>query len=209
MLIKWDAVIGLIKARLEGVNIINSFTQIFEAAIEASIRHHDKMRKGTDIPYISHPMSVALILARMGATNDAIIAGILHDTVEDSELTLEDISAQFGQRIADIVAACSEPDKKLSWKVRKEHTLEHLPEVDRDVWMVVCADKFHNASSMLGDYRQNSKGFWDRFNEGENEQKWYYQELVKALASGSHYCPDLYQQLAETVEELFGIATVG
>lgn len=141
----------------------------------------------------------------MGATNEAITAGILHDTIEDGHLTQEDINKQFGQRIAEIVIACSEQDKSLPWKERKEHTLHMLPDVDRDVWMVVCADKLHNAYSILADLKQslNDDEFWKRFNAGKTEQKWYYSSLVDKLAYGSHYCPDLYKQLVTTVKELF------
>lgn len=169
----------------------------------ASSGHHDQKRKGTDIPYISHPMSVALILADFGATDNAIIAGILHDTVEDSELTLEDVREQFGQRITEIVAACSEPDKNLEWEDRKKHTNQVLRSADSDVWMVTCADKFHNVSMMLTDYKLIGDILWKRFNRGKDQQKWYFTELLKSLAPGSHYCPPLYQLLQAPVNELF------
>ena len=69
--------------------------------------------------------------------------------------------------------------------------------------MVVCADKYHNVYSMRTDYLKDGEKLWERFNRGKEQQKWYYQGILKALAPGSHYCPQLYEQLKLTIDDLF------
>src|SRR4051812_26999074 len=87
-------------------------------------------RKGTDFPYIAHPISVAEILDRFECGEDVIVAGFLHDTIEDTQVTAEEISAIFGDRIAALVTAASEPDRTLTWEDRKQHTLDRLEDED-------------------------------------------------------------------------------
>src|ERR1043165_5018773 len=96
---------------------------VIEVAAKA---HSGQFRKGTDIPYIAHPYAVGMILARAGCAEEMIAAGILHDTVEDTDLTLEYIKETFGERVAAIVEGCSEPDKSATWEERKRHTIEYL-----------------------------------------------------------------------------------
>lgn len=131
-----------------------------EIAVKA---HTGQNRKSKDLPYISHPMAVAILLARAGASDDVIIAGILHDTVEDAGLTLRNIEEQFGQEVAKIVEGCSEPDKSLPWEKRKEHTLEALKTASSGVWLVSCADKLNNVRDMASDYTNCKDSLWERF----------------------------------------------
>lgn len=83
-------------------------------------------RKGTDIPYISHPCAVGMILQKAGCSEEVVIAGILHDTLEDTETTERDLLDRFGPVVLEIVKGCSEPDKGASWEERKQHTLDEL-----------------------------------------------------------------------------------
>ena len=101
---------------------------LIHKAIEfAAIRHKDQKRKGTELPYIVHPMEVMQILTENGCDEIVIVAGILHDTIEDTETTYDDILENFGKEIADIVASESE-DKSKSWKERKQTTIDRLTE---------------------------------------------------------------------------------
>lgn len=179
---------------------------IIDKALEvAAVAHRNQVRKGTNIPYISHPCAVAIMLARAGCTEHVIAAGILHDTVEDTPLSLDDIRQQFGDEVAAIVEGCSEPDKSLPWEARKEHTLEHIRHAPRDVRLVTCADKQHNARAILADYEQYGDEVWSRFKRGRSEQEWYYRSLVEALCSpgtqgdGIPFCPEF----RDTVDRLF------
>ena len=101
-------------------------TKIDLACEIATIAHRGKNRKGKDVPYIVHPMAVAILLAQAGASEEVIIAGILHDTVEDTGLKLKNIEQQFDLEVAGIVEGCSEPHKSDPWIKRKEHTLDAL-----------------------------------------------------------------------------------
>src|SRR6266567_4013183 len=96
----------------------------FQKALSFAAEAHARQeRKGTDFPYVSHPIRVAEILDRFGCSEDAIVAGFLHDTIEDASVTVNDIGATFGPRVAALVAAVSEPDKSLPWKTRKKQTI--------------------------------------------------------------------------------------
>ena len=99
--------------------------QIEEAIEIAAEAHQGQYRKGTNTPYITHPYAVGLILMEAGCPEAVIIAGILHDTVEDTDLTLEFIRERFGDAIANIVDGCSE-DKALRWRARKTERIEAL-----------------------------------------------------------------------------------
>lgn len=101
----------------------------FEEALAFAAQAHGAVRqerKGTDFPYIAHPIRVAEILDRFECNEDVIVAGFLHDTIEDTNVTAEEISAAFSPRIATLITAASEPDKSLPWKTRKQHTIEQL-----------------------------------------------------------------------------------
>ena len=192
---------------------------INKALIFSATAHQEQLRKGTDIPYIIHPYAVGMILARSGCSDDVIVAGILHDVVEDGyiyegttrirSVTIGDISAAFDKDIARIVEGCSEPgkspgEKDKPWEERKQHTIEHLKDADHDVKLVACADKLHNANSMLDDFKQVGDKLWGRFNEGRELQKWYYTGLVESLESIEADGHGLVEEFRQTVVLLFG-----
>ncbi len=160
-----------------------------EALAYASRLHRDQRRKGTDIPYISHLMSVAALVLEHGGNEDQAIAGLLHDAVEDQggETTLKKIRARFGRSVAMIVADCTDTlvEPKPPWRARKEAYIAKLPEKDPASLLVSLADKTHNAKAILNDFRQVGDDLWDRFNGGKEGTIWYYQTLsaffVKAL----------------------------
>lgn len=175
---------------------------IIEKALQmASRAHQNQYRKNTDIPYIAHPVAVGMMLMKEGYSEELVAAGILHDTVEDTDLTLEDMIREFGSGIAEIVAGCSEPDKSLPWKERKEHTIEFLKTAPEEIRVVACADKLHNIRSILKDYEQVGDEVWRRFNAGKEEQKWYYTSIVESLGWQSSF--PLLQELQKQVKRLF------
>jgi GTP pyrophosphokinase len=155
------------------------FVDALTFAMEA---HGDQTRKGGGIPYVSHLLGVASLVLEAGGDEDMAIAGLLHDTIEDTATTAEDIEARFGRRVAFIVVGCSDTDEKPKppWRTRKERYIAHLrsPDVPEDVLTVSRADKLHNARSMLVDYRALGETFWTRFNAEVDEQLWYLSSLV-------------------------------
>ena len=167
----------------------------------AAKAHYGVKRKGTETPYITHPMAVAIILAQAGASEDVIAAALLHDTVEDTDVTLQDIAGQFGGEVARVVAGCSEPDKKKSWEERKEHTIGDLKTAAEGVWLVICGDKLHNVRNMALDYSKYGDDMWERFNRGKEKQVWYYSSLVESLACNRDYHPGLFDEFKEEVDK--------
>ncbi|WP_423800984.1 HD domain-containing protein [Neobacillus sp. SAB-20_R2A] len=167
----------------------------------ASIAHQRQYRKGTDIPYIAHPVAVGMLLMKAGYREDVVAAGILHDTDEDTDYKLKDIKRDFGEEIAVIVAGCSEPDKSLSWEERKEHTIEFLKTASSDIRAVACADKLHNIRSIIKDYEQDGDEVWQRFNRGKEKQEWYYTRLVESLRYQGSF--SLVDELEKEVIRLF------
>lgn len=154
--------------------------KIQRAVLFAAKKHSTQVRKGTIIPYLVHPLGVMESLMFAGASENAIVAGILHDTLEDTNTTYAELVNNFGERVADIVVGASESDKSLSWTERKKHTIAALRECDdMDVLAVVFADKLHNISSLYRDWQRVGDDVWKRFNRGCDSQMWYYGEICK------------------------------
>ena len=134
--------------------------QRFIAAVEEASRYHaGQLRKGTEVPYLAHLLSVAALVLEDGGSEDEAIAALLHDAVEDAggRRTLEAIRERFGDEVAMIVMACSDTDAtpKPPWRARKESYLAHLADetTPASVLRVSLADKLHNARAILSDYR--------------------------------------------------------
>lgn len=175
---------------------------VIEKALQiAGQAHEGQYRKHSKIPYITHPVAVGMILMKEGYSEEIIAAGILHDTIEDTSLSLEDVVRLFGPTIAGIVQGCSEPDKSLSWEARKEHTIEFLKLASKEIRTVACADKLHNIKSILNDYEQCGDLVWERFNRGRDQQEWYYRNIVNSLGYSSSF--KLLDELKDEVDRLF------
>lgn len=183
---------------------------IFRAIKFVAEAHEGHYRKGTNIPYIYHLMNVMKILCESGCDDEIIVAGILHDVVEDTPVTPAMVERKFGKRVANIVAGASEPEKtdkdnawEASWKERKIHTINYLTnEATLDKLLVSGADKLDNARAIKQDYEKHGEPFWNRFNAGKEEQKWYYQSLAEAfLKRGKEFGQPL-QQIAEELDKV-------
>jgi len=179
---------------------------LIDLAIEVALNaHQNQFRKGTDIPYITHPLAVGIILAKAGCSDDVIAGGILHDTVEDTAITLDYLQDTFGERVATIVKGASEPDKSLPWEKRKAHTIAFLKTATLEDRLVACADKLHNIRTIAAEVKQIGDNVWSRFKRGKKEQEWYYRGLVKSLREGDNGVDDspLFQEFSAEVENLF------
>ncbi|MDQ1147656.1 (p)ppGpp synthase/HD superfamily hydrolase [Bacillus sp. SORGH_AS 510] len=175
---------------------------VIEKALKTAAKAHEKQyRKGTDIPYVTHPIAVGMILIKAGYSDELVAAGILHDTVEDTDLSLQDIEQLFGKSIADIVEGCSEPDKSLTWEERKADTIEYLKTAPEKIRVVACADKLHNIQSIASDIEQFGDQVWEKFNRGKEKQKWYYTSVIESLDYQSSF--PLLDKLKVSVKRLF------
>ncbi len=141
----------------------------------ATKAHEGQVRKGTDRPYITHPIEVADIVSTMTTDEEIISAAYLHDTVEDcKEVTTELIREHFGDRVASIVDAESE-DKSKSWMERKQATIDRLESAPREVQMIALGDKLSNMRDMDRDYPAEGEKFWNRFRMKDRKIiGWYY-----------------------------------
>ncbi|MCM3629648.1 HD domain-containing protein [Paenibacillus glycanilyticus] len=178
---------------------------VVDVAIEfAATAHQSQYRKGSGTPYISHPFGVAMLLSSHNCSEEVIVAALLHDVLEDTDTTEQQLAAKFGPQVTAIVKSCSEPDKTLSWEERKTHTIESIPASPIEIRLVACADKLHNLRSMKRDYEAFGPDFWARFKRGEKEQSWYYKSLAEAFdkADDSSQYP-LFAEFAREVKAFF------
>lgn len=176
---------------------------IEQAIIFAAKAHHGQTRKSTDIPYITHPFAVGMLLQKAKCTDEVIAAGILHDTLEDTSTTYEELVEQFGIRVAKLVRAASEHDKSLPWEERKKHTINMLKDAYLEDIQVITADKLHNLKSIQANLEVNGEETWNRFNRGKHDQHWYYSSIVKELAPRKKEFK-LIRELEREVKEVFG-----
>ncbi len=178
---------------------------IFQAIEFAAKAHSGHFRKGTRIPYIIHPLGVAKILIDHGCSEEVVVAGILHDTVEDTPITPEDIRRSFGERVAQLVRDVSEPNKSDTWENRKRHTIEHLKTAPRDVLLVSLADKLDNIRAIRDDYAKLGDSLWPRFNRPKESQKWYYRSLAEVFCScTADSLTSVAQEFESEVQKIFG-----
>lgn len=162
------------------------YSKRFEAAlVYASQVHEGHFRKGTQVPYITHPMAVAALVGEAGGTENEVIAALLHDAVEDcgGPPIEREIRERFGDTVGDIVIGCSDTDEtpKPPWQKRKESYIKHLDDASESILLVSCADKLHNARSIVADYRQIGDELWNRFTGTKEQTLWYYRTLVEAF----------------------------
>ena len=176
-----------------------------KAIIYAVEKHAGQLRKGTQIPYIVHPMEVLALLNEMRADMTVIIAGVLHDTVEDTSATIDDIIREFGEDVAELVGNHTE-DKSKTWFQRKSQGLRELAEGSFDLKCLVLADKLSNVRNMHRDYMIEGDEYWDRFNAPFEKQAWYYNGAVKALEElkDNENTAVRYNEFKEIVEKTFG-----
>lgn len=165
---------------------INPYMNIHKAIIFATKAHKGQVRKGTDIPYVVHPMEVMQILTENRCSESVIVAGLLHDTLEDTSTTAEDIVTNFGQAIYELVKSESE-DKSKTWQERKQATIDHLANASEEMQLICCADKLSNIKSIYADKLAVGEKVFDRFNASKDQIRWYYQEVAKALTKIEGY----------------------
>lgn len=164
-------------------------TKFSEAVKLASEVHATQIRKGSGIPYISHPLSVAATVIEFGGDQDQAIAALLHDTLEDGGPEYAaPIRSMFGERVFKMVEACTDgvPDEtgiKPPWEVRKTAYLEHLAHADDDSLLVSACDKLVNARAILDDLLDPEVGVavFERFSASKDRTLWYYESLAEVF----------------------------
>ena len=179
-----------------------------EAVAYASIIHATDVRKGTEISYLCHLLGVSSLVIEAGGDEDQAIAGLLHDSVEDTGgmARADDIRARFGDRVTEIVIACSDStDEK--WKrdtpygERKRLYLDRIKTEPMDYLLVTMADKVHNARAIVTDLHVHGAKVIGKFNGDANQVLDYYQECL-AIAKERDVTPALRVPLELAVNEM-------
>ena len=183
-------------------------TSVLDKAIVFAVKAHaNTERRGKGFPYIVHPMEAVEIVATMTKDQELLAAAVLHDTVEDTGVTLDDIRREFGDRVAKLVEeesdvfmeGVSESD---SWHARKQAAIERLEKASRDAKMVAMGDKLSNARAIYRDFVQKGDELWSIFHVSDvKEHEWHYRGLASALKEleGTF----AYAEFSELVEKIF------
>lgn len=184
---------------------------IDKAIAFAARAHSGQCRKGTKIPYIVHPLGVARILIQFGCPDHVVIAGILHDTVEDTPVTIDEIRREFDRDVADLVDAATEPDNKAVWEIRKSHTIGMVQSLSDEAAILVLADKLDNIRAIKEDLEANGEVVWERFKRPRERQTWYYESLAAAFEdrSADEKSQTLLKHFKTEVDEVFGCVSQG
>jgi len=183
-----------------------AYSARYDAALVSVIRaHQSQERKGSDIPYASHPIHVSVILLRHGFSEDVAIAGLLHDAVEDQEYPLTRIRADFGPAVAKMVASVTERKReggaRRPWEVRKQEALEHMRRASRGAVALKAADLLHNARSLAAQLRKTGSASWKHFSRGPEQTLGYYRS-VAVLARERLGPHPLIEEMEEAVRDL-------
>ena len=187
-------------------------TSVLDKAIVFAVKAHaGTERRGKGFPYIVHPLEAVEIVATMTTDQELLAAAALHDTVEDTDVTLDDIRREFGDRVAKLVEeesdvfmeGVSEAD---SWHERKQAAIDRLSRASRDAKMVALGDKLSNARIIYRDFVQKGDKLWSIFHVKDvNEHEWHYRGLASSLKEleGTF----AYTEFTDLVEKIFGGST--
>ena len=163
---------------------MNHTPQIKKAIQFAARKHRGQFRKESEaLPYVTHLFSAALLVAEDGASDDVVTAALLHDTLEDTDTTREEIASTFNERVAKLVIAVTEKKevsgKKLEWKERKAEYLDGLTRADPDALLIALADKVDNLESWNEGYRSEGDAFLSHWKRPRDDYRWFYEEALR------------------------------
>lgn len=184
-------------------------TTLLDRAIIFAVRAHaGTERRGKGFPYIVHPMEAVEIVATMTSDQELLAAAALHDTVEDTYVTIEQIRTEFGERVASFVAVESdEPhqrrDSVENWRARKQAAIDRIASASHDAKIVALGDKLSNMRAIARDYAQQGDALWDLFHAKDpKDHEWHYRGLADAL---SELCDTVaYKEFEELINQVFG-----
>jgi myo-inositol-1(or 4)-monophosphatase len=183
-------------------------TALLDRAIEFAVRAHaGTERRGKGFPYIVHPLEALAIVATMTPDQEVLAAAVLHDVVEDTEVTVDELRAAFGERIAGLVESESDielPDmsESESWRIRKQAAIDRLAAAPRDAKIVALGDKLSNMRAIARDYAVKGDALWNLFHVKERaSHAWHYRGLAASLSELSETFA--YQEFVELINRVF------
>lgn len=178
-------------------------------AIEfATKKHTEQTRKRENTPYILHPLEVAAVAAELTKDENILIAAVLHDTVEDTDTSIDEVRERFGDRVAELVESETENKREdlppeETWEIRKKESLEHLKNsTDPAVKILWLADKVSNMRTLYRLYQKEGDALWNHFNMKDvKKQAWYYRTISELLSDLDDTLP--YQEYKQIVDYIF------
>ncbi len=184
-------------------------TSLLDRALVFAVRAHaGTERRGKGFPYIVHPLEAVEIVATMTRDQELLAAAALHDTVEDTDVTVEQIRAEFGERIASLVASESDivfngVSEEDSWHARKQAAIDRLARASRDAKMVALGDKLSNLRAIARDYAEQGDALWSLFHAKDpKDHEWHYRGLAASL---SELCDTFaYKEFEQLIDHVFG-----
>ncbi|MFL5489724.1 MAG: HD domain-containing protein [Gemmatimonadaceae bacterium] len=199
---------------------VTGYSDVINHAFAFAAKHHDRqVRKGTKLPYLTHPANVAVILTRYGRDNDTVVAGILHDVIEDCirdgytrEMLEQRIADKFGAKVLDTVMAVTyrrndDDGVELSGDERRADYLERLERANDEARWVCVADKIHNAATIIADLRRtvDPETVWSRFGSGRAGTARWYRQVYERLQEVGFDAP-IMAELEKVSAELVKLA---
>ena len=183
-------------------------TTLLDRAIVFAVRAHaGTERRGKGFPYIVHPMEAVEIVATMTKDQELLAAAVLHDTVEDTDTTVEQIRTEFGDRIASLVASESDivvdgVNEEDSWHARKQAAIDRLARASHDAKVVALGDKLSNMRAIARDYAQQGDALWNLFHAKDpKEHEWHYRGLADSLRELQETFA--YQEFEQLINQVF------
>lgn len=200
---------------------VTGYSDAINHALAFAAKHHDRqVRKGTKLPYLTHPANVAVILTRYGSSNETVVAGILHDVIEDCvrdgytrEMLEQRIGDKFGAKVLETVLSVTyrrhdDDGVELSHEDRKVDYLDRLSEANEEARWVCAADKVHNASSIVSDLRRtiDPETVWSRFGGGKAATARWYRQVYDRLRAVGFEAPIMVEldSVSRELEKLAG-----
>ena len=158
-------------------------TDYLDRAIAFAVRAHaGTERRGKGFPYIVHPLEAMAIVSTITPDQELLAAAVLHDTVEDTDVTIEDIRAEFGDRVASLVKIDSVGDDEGTWHERKQKAIDRIANAPRDAKIVALGDKLSNMRAIARDYYEQGDNLWNLFHTNNpKDHEWHYRGLADAL----------------------------
>ncbi len=184
-------------------------TDLLDRAIIFAVKaHHNTERRGKGFPYIVHPMEAVEIVATITPDQELLAAAALHDTIEDTDVTVEQIRAEFGDRIADLVHAESDQftdgvSEEDSWHDRKQAAIIRLKNAPHDAKIVAMGDKLSNMRAIARDYAVKGDDIWNIFHVSDKaSHEWHYRGLADSLSElGDTFA---YKEFISLIDQVFG-----
>ena len=184
-------------------------TSLIDKAIVFAVKaHSNTTRKGGKIPYISHPLEVFSICCTLTSDENVLASSVLHDTIEDTCVTIEDIKREFNEQVAFLVGKETENKRtgvpqSESWKIRKQETIDMLKIADKNEQILVLCDKLSNMRAVYRDYSVLGEEFWQIFNnKNKCDHAWYYKSIAENLTFLKETFA--YKEFVELIELVFG-----